>query len=238
MVMFSNNGEGEAPLKVALYARVSTEDQMERETIQNQVQIANTLCPATGLEIVATYLDDGVSGTIALENRPQGAQLLQDASKGIFKQVVVYRLDRIGRTGLVILSAWEALKQRGIALRSLTEPFDTAQPFGEFVMGILAMVAGYERDSIVARTTAGRRQKASEGYWTGGRAPLGYKVDYELLSNGKRGRGFLVVDEEEAELVRHIFTQYTEGRVSGWHIATQLNAVRRVTKNLRLNPPS
>ena len=118
----------------------------------------------------------GVSGTVPLEKRPQGALLLEDAKKGKFKQVVVYRLDRIGRTGLVILSAWEALKQQGVALKSLTEPFDTSQPFGEFVMGILAMVAGYERDSLVIRTTEGRRRKAREGYWTGGRAPLGYRV--------------------------------------------------------------
>lgn len=172
-MIFNSNGNNGALTRVALYARVSSEDQVERETIQNQVQIANTLCPAMGQEIVASYLDDGVSGTIPLEKRPQGALLLEDARKGKFKQVVVYRLDRIGRTGLVILSAWEALKQQGIALRSLTEPFDTSQPFGEFVMGILAMVAGCERDSIVIRTTEGRRRKAREGYWTGGRAPLG-----------------------------------------------------------------
>jgi site-specific DNA recombinase len=104
-MMFNSNGNNGASIKVALYARVSSEDQVERETIQNQVQIANPLCPAMGLEIVASYLDDGVSGTIPLEKRPQGGLLLEDAKKGKFKQVVVYRLDRIGRTGLVILSA-------------------------------------------------------------------------------------------------------------------------------------
>ena len=90
--MFRNNGDSGKPLRVALYARVSIEDQAERETIQNQVQVANTLCPAMGLEIVDSYLDDGVSGTIALEQRPEGLRLLEDASAGRFEQVVVYRL--------------------------------------------------------------------------------------------------------------------------------------------------
>jgi DNA invertase Pin-like site-specific DNA recombinase len=140
-----------------------------------------------------------------------------------FEQVVVYRLDRIGRKALVILSAWEALKQRGVALRSLTEPFDTAQPFGEFVMGILAMGAGYERDSIVSRTTDGRRRKAREGKWTGGRAPGGYRVT----------DGMLEVDEEEAGLVRNIFSWYTDERMSGQGIATYLNANGILTRASR-----
>ena len=161
--MFDLNGNSEEPLRVGLYAGVSTEDQAERETIQNQVQVANTLCPAMNLTIVNSYLDDGISGTIPLKQRPQGARLLQDAAVGKFEQVVVYRIDRIGRKAIVILSAWETLKQGGVALRSLTEPFDTVQPFGEFVMGILAMVASYERGSIVSRTTQGRRRKAREG---------------------------------------------------------------------------
>ena len=221
--MFSTNGDSERPLPVALYARVSTEDQAERETIQNQIQVANALCPAMNLKIVDFYLDDGVSGIIPLEQRPEDARLLEEATESKFEQVVVYRLDRIGRKALVILSAWEALKQRDVALRSLTEPFDTAQPFGEFVMGILAMVAGYERDSIISRTTEGRRRKAREGLWTGGRASLGYKVV----------DGRLEVDAEEAELVRRIFHLYTEERLSGWKIAELLNAERVPTQATR-----
>jgi site-specific DNA recombinase len=90
-------------------------------------------------------------------------------------------------------------------------------------MGILAMVAGYERDSIVSRTTEGRRRKAREGYWTGGRAPLGYKVV----------DGRLEIDEEEAKLIQRIFRQYTEDRLSGWKIATQLNAEEVPTQTTR-----
>jgi site-specific DNA recombinase len=105
----------------------------------------------------------------------------------------------------------------------MTEPFDTSQPFGEFVMGILAMVAGYERDSLLMRTTEGRRRKAREGYWTGGRAPLGYRVV----------DGHLEIDEEEAELIRRIFYLNTEERLSGWQIASLLNAEGVLTQEAR-----
>ena len=107
--MMIMNGNGQRPLRVALYARVSTEDQAERETIQSQVEVANVLCPAMNLKIVESYLDDGISGTIPLEQRSQGARLLEDVSQDKFEQVVVYRLDGIGRRVIVIFSAWEIL---------------------------------------------------------------------------------------------------------------------------------
>lgn len=209
--------------RVALYARVSSEDQIERESIQNQIEAANAICPALGMTIVGTYLDDGVPGTIPIEQRPAGARILADAKAGQFEQVVVYRLDRIGRTGMIILSAHDALKRCGVAFRSLTEPFDTSNPFGEFVMGILAMVAAYERDSIVQRSSLGRRRKAREGYWTGGRAPLGYRVLDQKL----------VIDEEEAEIVRQIFRWYNEERLSAYAIAERLNALGVATQSTR-----
>ena len=102
-------------------------------------------------------------------------------------------------------------------------------------MGILAMVAGYERDSIVSRTTEGRRRKAREGKWTGGRAPLGCRVT----------EGMRDVDEEEAGLVRDIYSWYTEERMSGQGIATYLNAngiltqaSRRGFDNKRIKSPN
>jgi site-specific DNA recombinase len=211
------------PIKVALYARVSTEDQAERETIRNQIIVANAICPAMGLEIVESYLDDGVSGMVPLEQRPEGARLLQDASAGKFPQVVVYRLDRIGRKAMVILSAFETLKEKGVALRSLTEPFDTSQPFGEFVMGILAMVAGYERDSMLMRTSEGRLRQARDGRWTGGVLPYGYVLDDERrLTPDWTPR--LGSKHSEAEIAQRVFRTIADGEATAAALAQQFNA--------------
>ena len=73
--MFTQNGNNINHVKVALYSKVSTEDQAERETIQNQINIAGTLCPAMGSEIAECYFDDGVSGMIPLGERPDDGRL-------------------------------------------------------------------------------------------------------------------------------------------------------------------
>jgi site-specific DNA recombinase len=97
-VMFNPMSSNEAFIKVALYARVSSEDQVERETIQNQVHIANTLCPAMGLEIVASYLDDGVSGTIPLEKRHKADYFWKMAQRA--NSVRLWCIDWTGSEGL------------------------------------------------------------------------------------------------------------------------------------------
>ena len=211
------------PLRVAVYCRVSTEDQAESGTIENQVQFAKSYCELYGIEIHDWYLDEGVSGTIPFDQRLEGNRLLADADRKLFDQMLHYRLDRLGRSAFVIFSAFEALKSRCITLKSMTEPFDTSSPFGEFVMGILAMVAGYERASILERTMQGKRRKVREGYWVGGQAPLGYKKVRDLDNSGRVNGVRLEIDEEGAEVVRLIFRIYTQERIGIIHIAERLN---------------
>ncbi len=73
--MLTQHGNNTNPVIVALYPKVSTEDQAERETIHNQINISGTLCPAMGLEIAECYFDDGVSGMIPLGERPENGRL-------------------------------------------------------------------------------------------------------------------------------------------------------------------
>ncbi len=70
--------------RVALYLRVSSEEQRERETIDLQAQFLSDYTRLYELEVIHTYTDDGVSGTIPLAERPEGARLLNDAAKGEF----------------------------------------------------------------------------------------------------------------------------------------------------------
>ena len=71
--MLTQNGNNSNPVKVPLYFKVSTEDQAGRETIQNQINIARTLCPAMGLEIAECYFDDGGSCMIPWGSVPRTA---------------------------------------------------------------------------------------------------------------------------------------------------------------------
>jgi site-specific DNA recombinase len=176
------------------------------------------------LEVTDWYKDDGVTGTIELEQRPAGARLLDDAKAGCFEVLLVYRLDRLGRSARVILNAVHELEQYGVKVRSMTEPFDTGDPNGRFLLTILAGVADLERETIIERMWHGANRAAREGKWLGGIVPYGYRVNEE---------GFLEVCEDplpgmdmtEADVVRLIYRLLAEQKMSTIKIADYLNAL-------------
>lgn len=211
-------------MKVAVYARVSSEDQAERGTIENQIEFAAKYCDLHQFEIVDWYKDDGVSGTIPLEERPEGARLLRDAKAGKFNLLLVYKLDRLGRSARVILNAVHELEQAGVKVRSMTEPFDTGDPSGRFLLTILAGVADLERETILERLWYGANRVAREGKWLGGIVPYGYKVNDE---------GFLEINEDplpsvgisEADVIRLMYKLVAEDGCSTIEVADYFNAL-------------
>src|SRR5215211_796710 len=94
---------------VAIYARVSTEDQAERATIQSQRDFLRRFVDLHSLPVAGEYVDDGISGTVPLIERPEGQRLLIDAETGRFGTVLVYRIDRLGRSLRALLEAHDAL---------------------------------------------------------------------------------------------------------------------------------
>jgi len=93
----------------AIYARVSSEEQRENQTIKTQIEAAKRWVEFQKMvehpiDITELYLDDGVSGTIALADRPAGKRLLDDATHEKFGLVVVYKIDRLGRDPRDILN--------------------------------------------------------------------------------------------------------------------------------------
>jgi len=139
------------------YARVSTVDQ----DLSMQV---------SALERVGVHPDniwhEKASGV--KQRRPQRDLALMDARAGdVF---LVYKLDRLGRSFRDLLDITQALKDRGIGFRSLTEGFDTTTAAGKFLFHILAAGAEFERDMTVARTTDGMAEAKRQGRQVG--APL------------------------------------------------------------------
>jgi site-specific DNA recombinase len=108
--MPSTNGHGsQASERVALYMRVSSEEQRDRETIEIQREFLEQYCRLYGLEIIDVYTDDGLSGTVLLHEKPDGRRLLEDAQEDRFTAVLVSKLDRLGRSLLVIVDAHDRL---------------------------------------------------------------------------------------------------------------------------------
>jgi len=218
--MPNTNGYGPAHAdSLALYLRVSSEEQRDRETIEIQREFLEQYCQLYGLEAAKTYADDGVSGTIPLHERPEGRRLLQDGRKGRFTTVLVYRLDRLGRSLLVIVDAAERFEAASVSLRSVTEPIDTSTPSGRLIFQMLASFAEYERETIRERTQAGLHRAFRSGRHFGV-APYGYRADEH---------GHLQVVPEEAEIVREIIEHVAEG--------SSLNAEAKRLNNLGVPTP-
>jgi site-specific DNA recombinase len=221
--MPSANGHGAKPERIALYLRVSSEEQREAGTIQTQRAELERHAAAHGFDVFDVYDDDGVSGTIPLHERPAGARLLEDAKRDAFESVLVYRLDRLARTQLAILDAADRLERVGVALRSATEHYETATPAGRLMFQMLGSFAEFERESIRQRTRDGLYRAHRAGKKTGA-LPYGYTVDEG---------GMLAIMPEEAVIVRQVFENIARGGSTLYAEAKRLNALGVPTPGLR-----
>jgi len=199
--MPSTNGHRGGAERIALYLRVSSEEQRDRETIEIQDEFLDQYRNLYELEVAEIYKDDGISGTIPLHERPEGRRLLEDAKAGKFDTVLVYRLDRIGRSLLVVMDAHDRLQEAGVALRSATEPIDTSTPAGRLIFQMLASFAEFEKETISERTSAGKHRAYRNGAQPG-LIPYGYDIAED---------GSFVVVEEEAATVRYIIRNIAGG---------------------------
>jgi site-specific DNA recombinase len=151
-------------------------------------------------------------GTIPVEERPEGKRLLEDAKAGKFNTVLVYKLDRLGRTLLVIVEAHDKLAEFGVGLRSPHEAIDTSTPHGRFAFQTLASVAELERENIRTRTRDGFHRAFRAGKYMGV-VPYGYAANKDA---------HLEIVPEEAKVVCEIFGRIAES-ASLYSVAKDFN---------------
>lgn len=176
---------------LAVYLRVSGEEQKRKGTIENQRTALDRYVAAYGIIPYGSYEDQAVSGHfVPFAERPEGARLLADAKAGHVKTVLVWKLDRFGRNAREILDAAHELEQAGAKLLSLKEQFDTRTAFGRLMLALLAALAEYEWEGIMDRTNLGMDRGLTAGRWQGGPPPYGYRVE------GKNQTAHLVADDE------------------------------------------
>jgi len=203
--------------KIAMYCRVSSEDQKERDTIENQIETLNTYIEMKDdLQKAGEYFDDGVSGTIPFLDRPAGKKLIEDARHGLFDAILVYRIDRFGRDTLTGLNTVELLRQYNIEIISITEPFDLNTPTGRFQFITYLNMAELERNNILERMFIGATRAAKQGKWLGGIVPYGYYVNKDK---------YLSINTFEANVVRKIFDMYVNDRMNSLDIAVYLTSI-------------
>ncbi len=216
-----------AVMPLAVYLRVSTEEQRERQSIATQRDAAERYCLASGLPVYRVYADDGVSGTIPVGLRPDGSELLRDARLKKFDQVVVYKLDRLGRETGLILEAVAELKRCGVRVQSITESLDNETSSGRLMITLLSGFATHEREVIRERSLAGTNRRAKNGAWMGGVVPYGYR------KVGEKDKAHITPSEEpipgldlsEAEIIRTIYRMSATEKKSCFFIAEHLNRI-------------
>jgi DNA invertase Pin-like site-specific DNA recombinase len=130
------------------YARVST--------LEQDPALQHDALKAAGVERIFT---DQASG--ALTERPQLTAVLEQLRPG--DTLVVWRLDRLGRSMSHLIQTVTALEERGVGFASLTEAIDTTTPAGRLLFGVLASLAAFERDLIRERTMAGLAAARARG---------------------------------------------------------------------------
>jgi site-specific DNA recombinase len=211
---------------VAAYLRVSSDEQREQNTIELQRVEIRRFCEIQKLQ-VEFYEDDGVSGEIPLCNRPAGARLLNDLAARKVERVLTWRLDRLGREMLVLITALAQIEAHG-RFESTTEgAFSLKDPAKILMTAIHCGMASAEKASFLLKTKTASRNLAagSESMWMGGVSPCGYR------QVGEDREARLALSEEpisaicklsEADVVRLIFTKAASGE-SCWDIARHLN---------------
>lgn len=164
-------------IKVALYPRVSSHEQVEGYSIGEQIERLTKYCEAMEWEIYKIYTDPGYSG--GNTDRPGLQEMIKDVRAGKVQKVVVYKLDRLSRSQKdTMLLIEDEFLAHGVDFVSMSENFDTSTPFGRAMIGILAVFAQLERENIKERTMIGKEARAKEGKWGGGSSePIGYDYD-------------------------------------------------------------
>lgn len=188
--------------RAGCYVRVSTENQLENYSIEEQTERLKSYCKAKDWTIARIYTDGGYSG--GNMDRPALKEMLNDIHNGSIDIVVVYKLDRLSRSQKDTLTLIEdEFIINNVDFVSMSENFDTSTPFGRAMIGILSVFAQLEKDQITERFTMGRIGRAKNGYYHGGpTAPTGY--DYT--------DGELVVNEYEAMQIREVFDRFINGQ--------------------------
>src|SRR6266849_6197787 len=196
------------PLGCAIYTRKSTEDGLNQpfNTLEAQREAAEAYILSqrhAGWTVVAERYDNGgyTGGNL---DRPALQKLITDMEAGRVDCVVVYKVDRLSRSLLDFARLMEVFERHGVSLVSVTQPLNTTVSMGRLTLNILLSFAQFEREIISERTRDKMAAARKKGKWMGGVPVLGYDV--------APGGGRLVVNSEEAERVRAIFTLYLEYR--------------------------
>ena len=212
--------------KCYIYMRVSTAMQVDGYSLEAQKERLMKFAEFQEMEVVREYCDAGKSGK-SITGRPEFQRMLQDVSEerdGV-AFILVFKLSRFGRNAADVLNSLQFIQDYGVNLICVEDGIDSSKDSGKLTITVLSAVAEIERENILVQTMEGRKQKAREGKWNGGQAPFGYDLDSKNST--------LVVNEEEAEIVRIIYDKFVHTDMGADAICNYLNQRGYTKKKVR-----
>ena len=212
--------------KCYIYIRVSTTMQVDGYSLEAQKERLIKFAEFQDMEVVREYCDAGKSGK-SITGRPEFQRMLQDVSEerdGV-AFILVFKLSRFGRNAADVLNSLQFIQDYGVNLVCVEDGIDSSKDSGKLTITVLSAVAEIERENILVQTMEGRKQKAREGKWNGGQAPFGYDLDSRNST--------LVVNEEEAEIVRIIYDKFVHTDMGADAICNYLNQRGYTKKKVR-----
>jgi site-specific DNA recombinase len=210
------------PLRVALYARVSSEEQKEGHTIDAQVAELENFVRERKWHMAGVYKDEGQSGAALV--RPELDRLRDDASKNLFDAVVINDVDRLARVAAHLWIIKRDLERRKVQVMFRKLPTET-NPTSDLMVNILASFAEFERAMILDRTRRGVRHKVEvRKMFLGCTGSYGYR--YIRKNRSSNVEGYLEIVNSEAAVVRQIFRWIASEKLSVRRVMLRLNTLR------------
>ncbi len=212
---------------VALYIRVSTEEQTEGFSLDAQQEVLQEYCTRNNMEIYHTYVDAGFSGK-SIEGRPAFREMLHAVPKGHFNVLLCLRLNRLSRNLSDVLHTIDVLEQHEVALHSATEHIQIDnRNMARFIVQMLGATAELERQQISSQVKLAVQLRNKLGKWNAGNQVLGYRWH----SNSAQPKlSYVETVPAEADVVRFIYHLYFHEDLGLKAITNRLNKAGHVTK--------
>ena len=204
------NADNQAPQRAALYMRVSTGRQAESDlSIPDQRRQMTAFCKARGWNVVAEFVDAGLSGTD--DKRPELQRLLDIASGdgAPFDAVVVHSFSRFARDHFALEYHVRKLRKHNVRLVSITQDLGD-DPMSVMVRQVFALFDEYQSKENAKHVLRAMKENARQGFWNGAAAPYGYAI-VAAEQRGAKTKKKLAIDPVEAEVVRKMFKLIREG---------------------------
>ena len=181
-----------------IYARYSSDNQTE-QSIEGQLRVCKKYAENNNILILNTYIDRAMTGTN--DNRPDFQKMIKDSENKDFQYVLVYKLDRFSRNRYETAIHKHTLQQNGVKILSATENIPDT-PEGIIFESLIEGMNQYYSVELSQKVKRGMKETRIKGNFQGGYLLYGYKLENKKI----------LIDEEQAEIVRYIYKQYALGK--------------------------